>query len=143
MPKNFLLFIGCLLMFSTLGGCQIKERPIKRGEACAHCKMPVSDLKFAAEIVTKKGKIYVYDDITCAAKMIQSAQLDNNNIKDIFVSNFYNETELLNTKSAFFISSEKLRSPMNGNIAAVKNKPDLDKAAKEFNGEVITLDKIF
>lgn len=130
-------------MFSTMGGCQVKERPIKRGEPCAHCKMPISDIKFAAEIITKKGKIYVYDDITCAAKMIKSAQLENNNIKDIFVSNFYNEAELLNTKSALYLSSEKFRSPMNGNIAAFKNKADMDKAAKEFSGDVITLDKIF
>lgn len=143
MLRSFLLIFTCLIIFASLGSCQTKERPIKRGEACAHCKMPVSDLKFAAEIITKKGKVYVFDDIVCASKIIASGELVKSNVKDIFVSNFYNENELLNVNSALFLKSEKLRSPMNGNIGSFKNKSDLDKAATEFNGQVITRDKIF
>lgn len=132
-----------MIMLFFVNGCTLKQKPIKRGEPCAHCRMPISDLKFANEVITKKGKIYFFDDIICASNMIKKGDIDSNNIQDIFVSNFYAQDELLNIKTATFLKCENLKSPMNGNIAAFKTKEDMNKAAKEYSCEMITIDKIF
>ena len=35
------------------------------------CKMTLVDKKFGAEVVTKKGKVYKFDDLNCMIKFYQ------------------------------------------------------------------------
>ncbi|HEU5219058.1 MAG TPA: hypothetical protein VFU23_10390 [Gemmatimonadales bacterium] len=43
-------------------------RPIAYGkEACAFCRMTVSDPRFGAELVTTRGRVYTFDSIECLA----------------------------------------------------------------------------
>ena len=56
-------FIAFLLI-----GCNPKAEKINLGkDQCAECKMTIADPKFGAEIVTKKGKVYKFDDTHCIA----------------------------------------------------------------------------
>ena len=142
MRKILVVYLLAIFTVFSTAACTPKERPIKRGEACAHCKMPVSDLKFAAELVTKKGKIFVFDDLICAIKYIQTTQVDKSNIHNIFATNFYNENQLLNVNKAFFLKSESFRSPMNGNIGTFTSDADLQKAAKQFKGNNTTWNEL-
>jgi copper chaperone NosL len=43
--------------------------------ACDHCRMTIADPKFAAQLVTRTGKIYRFDDPACLASFVQSRQV--------------------------------------------------------------------
>ncbi|MDX1911017.1 MAG: hypothetical protein SFV22_06010, partial [Saprospiraceae bacterium] len=53
---------GCLNMVA----CSTGPEPIRYGQDNCHaCKMTLTDRRFGAEIVTKKGKVYKFDDLNC------------------------------------------------------------------------------
>lgn len=85
-------------------------------DACDFCKMSISESRFAAELITVKGRVYKFDDLKCLF------QYDASNkevaVKNYFVADFSADKQLIDASSAFFIKSEMLRSPMGGNTAA-------------------------
>jgi copper chaperone NosL len=61
------------LIAFLLIGCNPKAEKINLGkDQCAECKMTIVDPKFGAEIVTKKGKVYKFDDTHCIADVFRT-----------------------------------------------------------------------
>ena len=53
--KRYLMAVLMLLFFS----CNVSPKPIEYGsDGCHYCKMTIVDKVHAAEMVTKKGKVY-------------------------------------------------------------------------------------
>jgi copper chaperone NosL len=96
--------------------------------------MTISDKKFGAEIVTDKGKVFVFDDLHCLAAYLKENQQASNS--DFYVVNFENG-ELLKKDDASFLKSETLRSPMGSNTAAFMSKESLQKFSANFPGETV------
>ena len=73
MEKNLnkLKFILFVSFISFITSCTTKPQPIKMGDACDFCIMGVADNRFGAELITKKGKIYKFDDIHCLIGFIK------------------------------------------------------------------------
>lgn len=131
--------IVSMLAFSLfLGGCGTKPEKIVVGkDNCAECKMTIMDTKFGAEIVTKKGKIYKFDDAHCVATFFKRRGVELSSIrKTLFVD--YNNGEFVEVKQAEFVVSSLLKSPMGGNAAAFKNKNDAEKKAGEIENSRVT-----
>jgi copper chaperone NosL len=102
-----------------LSACKQGFQPVKYGyDACTHCKMTVMDKRFAAEIVTKKGRAYVFDDMACLLSYMKAAE-NGRDIAGVFVSNYNNpEGKFLDAYQAVYFRGEAFKSPMNGNYAA-------------------------
>jgi copper chaperone NosL len=77
--------LTCLVAISLLS-CEIKPEPLIMGkDACHTCKMILMDERFGAEIVTKKGKIYKFDDLNCMIGFINSGSVSEENIEQLLV----------------------------------------------------------
>ena len=132
-----LMIIGLLGL--SLGGCSTGPQPIKVGkDNCDFCKMTISDNRFGAEIVTKKSKLYKFDDEHCILAFLNSKKLTEQEISKIYFTDFINPHQLINVKQAFFLQSPALKSPMNGNIAAFSNEDSLDNIIPTFPGNKIS-----
>ena len=60
--KHYIFISLLLLVFS----CNVSPKPIDYGsDGCHFCKMTIVDKVHAAEIVTKKGKVYMFDATEC------------------------------------------------------------------------------
>jgi copper chaperone NosL len=136
--KKMSTIVSVLLMGLFLGGCKTKPEKIVFGkDNCAECKMTIMDTKFGAEIVTKKGKIYKFDDSHCVATFFKRRGVELNSIsKTLFVD--YNSGDFIEVKNAEFVVSSQLKSPMGGNAAAFKNKAAAQQKANEIEGSRIT-----
>ena len=76
------------------------------------------DKRYAAEILTKKGKAYKFDDISCLKKYIKEEQLPEANFS-VFVADFNNpDNKFLDARQVVYLHNELFKSPMNGNFAA-------------------------
>lgn len=127
----------CTTLF--VQSCSIGPEPLSIGkDQCNFCKMKIAETHFGCEVVTAKGKVYKFDDISCAAQFINKENIQTDNLFGVFVSNYASENELLNTKDCIFFKSEEFRSPMNGNIAAFSNRDEMSKVIGEMHGEEIT-----
>jgi copper chaperone NosL len=81
-------------------------------DACYACKMTLVDKKFGAEIVTKKWKVYKFDDLNCLVNFYNSGYEPDENIAHLLVIDFTQPEKLIDTKQTFFVKSDKLRTPM-------------------------------
>ena len=129
------------MIFIMLGtmGCDRKPEKIAFGkDNCAECKMTIMDPKFGGEIVTKKGKIYKFDDVHCVAKFMERRGVEMSEIDQTLLVNYNNSDEFVKVRSAEFVVSSKLKTPMGGNAAAFKNEAEAKKKAAEIEGSKVT-----
>lgn len=140
--KNFKMHLFVALLF-VMSACASGPQPIKPGvEACDYCKMTISQLNFGGEIITKKGKIYKFDDSHCLAAF-RKESIDSNTIKSVYFLNFDEPHNLIDADHAFLLKSDGLHSPMGGNTAAFESKEKLNLIQQKVNGEEITIQQLF
>lgn len=124
-----------ILMTSFLiSSCNAGPQAIVPGtDNCNFCKMGISDSKYAAELVTQKGKVLKFDDIDCLLSFRQAKKIDEADVKDIYVSDYSGAHDLINVNKALFLKGGNIHGPMNGDIIAFGDKESLQKAAAGLN----------
>lgn len=135
--KPIYLFLIAIFLFS----CSVEPQDINYGsDACSYCKMNIVDQQHAAEIVTKKGKVYKYDAIEC---MIRDK--DHNNVDHVglyLVMDYNNPNTFLNALDASFLISENVPSPMGGNLSAFSSSAEANKLRDEKSGKVYSWNSV-
>jgi len=116
MKQTVFLIIVLVLFFS----CNPKPQAINYGEdGCHYCSMTIVDRQHAAELVTEKGKVYKFDAAEC---MIQYLSEDQTLMAHYLVTDYTKPKGLIDAKTATFIISPNIPSPMRANLSAVATK---------------------
>ena len=131
--------LAALVLLFTIAGCQTKPAAFKIGkDNCSFCKMGITDTRFGGELITKKGKIFLYDDMHCLASVMNAKTFDAGDISQTVTVLFDKPNEFIATEKAFFCVSEMNKSPMGSNAAAFSSKEAADNFATGKNGKVFT-----
>ena len=135
--KHYLI-IALLLM---LVSCNVSPQAIDYGsDGCHFCKMTIVDKVHAAEIVTKKGKVYKFDATECMINFMND--FDASEI-ELYLSNNYTEPEqLIDAQKATFLISKNIPSPMGAYLSAFKNKADAQKMQSEKGGNLYSWEEL-
>ena len=129
---------AALALFLFLSSCTSGPEAILTGkDNCQFCKMTVSDNRFGAEVITKKGKVYKFDDAHCILSWLKENNADYGQVRACFFTDFSNSHSLIKAGQAIFFKSDALKSPMGGNIAAFNDVSDLNAVRKQYNGTVL------
>lgn len=126
--------VAAFLLFLSLApaGCGKRAPSIDFGKAeCAHCRMNVVDKQFAAAIVTRKGRQYVFDDLACMVQHVSDGAIAEEQVDAWYVCDHAHPGVLLDAASAFYLSGTAYRSPMRGDVAAFATEVDRERAATE------------
>jgi copper chaperone NosL len=103
------------------------------------------DDKFGAELVTKKGKVFKFDDIKCMTMFKVSDEGKANEYSFEIVMDYAHvadEFDLVPVKDAFYLESPEVKSPMAGNVAAFKSKAEAENFQKKWNATPLTWDQV-
>ncbi|MEO7264872.1 MAG: nitrous oxide reductase accessory protein NosL [Ferruginibacter sp.] len=139
LETNALATIILIWIATSISGCSTAPQPIRIGQdACDFCKMTISDNRFGAEIVTKKTKVFKFDDEHCVIRFLNDKQVQESAIAGVYFINFYGPHEFIKAEEAIFLQSPALKSPMNGNIAAFRDEEGFEKAFQKFYGNNIS-----
>ncbi|MCB9263328.1 MAG: nitrous oxide reductase accessory protein NosL [Flavobacteriales bacterium] len=134
-----LLMLGFLTL--SLSSCSTNPKEIDYGKAaCSYCKMNIVDNRHAAEIVTKKGKVFMYDAIECMVHDKDNNVADNN--AHTLVMDYNNPNHFVNALEASYLISENLPSPMNANLSAFSSQELAQKAQSEFAGTIYSWNEL-
>lgn len=118
-----------------LAGCAPKPQAIRYGtDACYSCKMTLADKRFGGELVTNKGKVFVFDDLNCLLSYYHSPELDPADLAFTLVVDYEHPEELREAGQTFFVKSDQLRSPMNSQVAAFHSYQDAMNFKREKGG---------
>ncbi len=130
--------IASFLLLISLSSCSSGPEPIKTGtDNCYFCKMTISDVRFGAELITTKGKIYKFDDVHCIVSYLRTKDVEPQDIKNVYLSNFCKDHQLINVNKCSLLKSENLKSPMGGNTAAFDNRDSLLKIQQLYPGDPV------
>lgn len=133
------LIISISLFFFI--SCSISVEPINYNyDECAYCKMKISDVRFGAELVTEKGKIFKYDSAECLVRTY--IENENPNYAFMLVTDYSRPHTLIDAVSANFFISEQQPSPMGGNLSAYEDTDVAKNAFKEKGGSIISFEQL-
>lgn len=134
--------VSAFLLIS-ISSCKAQPQPFTVGKDDCHvCKMGIADLKFGGEILTKKGKVYKFDDVGCMMNFLNSGTLDDKEISQKLIIDYNKPNTFLSAEKTYFLASENLKSPMRSNIAGFVSKDEAQKAQSEKKGEIVTWNEL-
>lgn len=120
-------------------GCTVKPEPLNYGtDICQTCKMTLIDSKFGGEVVTRKGKVYKFDDLNCMVNFLNSGFLNDAEIAYRLVIDYSRPGQLTDATQAFYLKSPEVHSPMAGSIAAFEFEADKDVYQKQWGAIYLT-----
>lgn len=122
-----------LIGFSSCGNKKPEDINLNT-DKCSNCGMTITDLKFAAELITSKGRIYKFDDILCMMKYTKDNK--EKTVSSVFyISEFIGDNHFIPAETAVFVKGENIKSPMGGHSAAFSNKDSADTFASKFEAQ--------
>lgn len=106
---------------------------------CSSCRMAISQKQFAAEIFDAEESVYKFDDIACMLRFLNQRQV----VKPaaVFVSD-YETRKWIKGRSAMFVRTGKIETPMGGGMVAFSDGARADQAARHFESRVLQPDEI-
>lgn len=123
------------ILLASLMACSAEPEPIQYGtDACHACKMTLMDKKFGAELVTKKGRVYKFDDVNCMLNFYNSEDVSAEEFKYKLVVDFTQPAKLIEAGDAFYLKSPAIKSPMASQVAAFEKKENMEDLKKQLTG---------
>ncbi|MBT8380340.1 MAG: nitrous oxide reductase accessory protein NosL [Ignavibacteria bacterium] len=143
--SSTLFLVLTIILFVSCGS---EPEPINYGhDECEYCRMLITDNKYGAELITKKGKIYKYDSIECLINYSLVENLLGDNEVTMLVDDFSNPGNFTDARTSSYLHNDNFRSPMGLNVMAFSTEEQRSNFAKENAGsklswiEVIELTK--
>jgi copper chaperone NosL len=125
---------------ATLGAVGCSEpapRAIQYGaDACDHCRMTIADPRFAAQLVTRTGKIFRFDDPRCLANFVTAAHVPSAAVHSIWLNDYGAPESRVQADAAVFVTSDEIRAPMNGQTAAFAARTDAEALQRTVGGHL-------
>ena len=127
------LSLGVLLV-----GCQsnLGELPpqVRYGEeACAQCRMLISEARYAAVLVKVSGDVEKFDDIGC---LVRYRARHPEVAKRVWVHDFASD-RWLEASAAFFVHSRELPTPMGSGIVALATSEEAARLGSTAHGNIV------
>lgn len=126
--------ILCLLI-PFMWACTFETEPVNYGkDSCGFCKMSVVEDRYACEIVTDKGKVFKFDDLSCMIRFMVRENIDKKDMAHVVVNDFSHPHGFLDVDLAVFLSGSRFTGPMNGDVAAFKTMEAAEEVRLEDPG---------
>jgi copper chaperone NosL len=102
--------------------------------------MNIVDKTHAAQYVTKKGKQFKFDAIECMINDI--SEKNESDIGIFLVANYKDPGEMIPAKSAAYLISEEIKSPMGAHLSAVATFEKAQELQQIHSGEIYTWESL-
>ncbi len=136
--------IATVALAMLIVSCKAKTEPFNYGkDSCYFCKMGIVDAKYGGEVITKKSKVYKFDDAVCMVRFLQSGTLKEDEIAQKVIINYEKANDFIAVNKAVFWISAELRSPMGSNAAAFATQQAAEKAKGNKEGKLLSWNELY
>jgi copper chaperone NosL len=104
--------------------------------------MSIADLRYAAELVTRKGRVFAFDDIGCLVAFARDA-VEPHEVHSVWVSDYLHPDSMLDAGRAVFLRAESARTPMGSHLLAVRPGPAADSLRSALNAARLTWGEVW
>jgi copper chaperone NosL len=135
------LALAALLVVAACGPTGPRAVHVGSDE-CAHCRMVVEDTRFAAQLLTDRGRSEVFDAIECLTGALSAGTYPEAEIHSLWVADFGEEGRWVPAGDAFFVHSPGIRSPMGAGLAAHAERSAAEAHMAEVGGHLMTWEQV-
>ncbi|SNR73220.1 nitrous oxide reductase accessory protein NosL [Lutibacter flavus] len=127
-------FIGIVIILLTIS-CKVEPEAIEYGkDQCSFCVMNIVDKTHAAQYVTKKGKQFKFDAIECLVNDLN--EKNEQDLAVILVADYGNPGNMIDAKTATYLISTGIKSPMGANLSAVVTLEKALELQQQYLGDI-------
>lgn len=135
---------GVLVVVSSFvfAGCSAAQQPATvdtRNDSCAHCRMTVSDVRFASQIVAPGEEPKFFDDIGCLRDYLTGNSAAKN--ATAYVADHRTKAWVI-AASAAYVRNDKVDTPMGSHLLAYADASSRD-ADPDGKGAPMTVTDLF
>ena len=101
--------------------------------ACDHCRMLVSDVRYAAAFQAPAAEAKVFDDIGCLLAAVQKERGEH-------LAMWFRDADdgqWIPGAQAIFVSTPVIRTPMSGGVVAYRDRAAAERAAAHNDGTIV------
>ena len=133
LKRSILLWLVLLgVCSSNLLGGEDRGRP-----TCDYCRMIITEREYGGRIKTAKGKTWIFDATECMAAFVIKAMVKPVEIQSLWSMHFSQPGRMLNAKTAYYLQSNSMLSPMAINLSAHQSKAEAERIRQEHPGELL------
>ena len=129
------------LVFASCDGEPRPEELVKGRDLCATCRMPVSDLRFAAQIAAPGELPRFFDDPGCFAEFVKTGEVKEKGAV-AWVADHRTGT-WVRADRAIYTRVPNLTTPMNHKLVAHESAASRDADADAKGGQPVSLQEVF
>lgn len=138
MKVTFYIYGLLILGFTS---CNIGPQPINYGDdGCQYCSMTIVDRQHAAELVTKKGKVFKFDAVECMLNHLR--EIDSSTLAIYLVNDYNAPGVLIDAAKASYIICEEIPSPMGEYLTAFATKEGAEKVDCENGSQTFSWEEL-
>jgi copper chaperone NosL len=135
-----LLALGLASALLSCAGEVVPESPVQGRDLCAACRMPVSDLRFAAQITSPGELTLFFDDPGCLGEFVRSEKISADAVA--WVAD-HRTSAWVRADRAVYTRVRGLATPMNHNLVTHETPASRDSDPEARAGRTATLQEIF
>ncbi len=132
-----------VLIVAALAACSglQPETLVKGQDICARCRMPVSDIRFAGQVVIAGELPLFFDDPGCLAEFVRTGQVKGRKAL-AFVAD-HRTGEWIRADRAIYTRVPELATPMNHKLIAHADAASRDSDPASREGHTVSLPEVF
>jgi copper chaperone NosL len=104
--------------------------------------MTIIDPAFAGQLVTRTGRVYVFDDFVGLAAFQRDNRVPPDEVHGVWANLYLNPDQRIGVNEAVFLKSDRLRSPMSSGLAAFASSSEADSLRSIIGGELLDWDEV-
>jgi nitrous oxidase accessory protein len=112
-------------------------RIVYGGDACGHCHMTIADPRFAAQLITPKGKVLAFDDVGCLVMYARTLPADQAPFA-VWVNDYLSPDSLLEGTRAVFLQTDRVATPMASHLLALRPGARADSIRTALGGRLLS-----
>lgn len=127
------IMTAALLLLALACQADLKPQALEAHDACASCRMAISQPRYAAQVVDKNGTAYKFDEIGCLLHFLSRHDLPG---RRVYVMDYVNQ-KWLEAESAVFVKSAAFETPMASGLAAFRDQSAAHQFLKSNPGQTM------
>ena len=130
--STLLWFVFLIVWPARLIAGEDRGRP-----TCDYCRMIITEKEYGGKIKTTKGKPLIFDATECMAAYVIKAMVKPAEIQSLWSMDFNQPGRVVNAKTAFYLQSNSMLSPMSINLSAYPSRAEAERMRENHPGEIL------
>ena len=109
---------------------------------CDYCRMIITAKEYGGRIKTTKGKTLIFDATECMAAFVIKTMVKPTEIQSLWSVNFNQPGKMVNAKTACYLQSNSMISPMSINLSAYSSRVEAGMMREKHPGDLLNWSEV-